>query len=77
MDKKELILETAKKHVENSCTTNGQKFGMVYLDNVSGELSKVMSKHEFAGYCAVLRKEGKYKQVDGNFGEFLVSTLTE
>lgn len=74
----ELVLETLRKNVERTTETSYGTFGMVYLDNVSGELSKVMSKHQFAGYCAVLRKEGKYKQVDGFFGEVILETpLTE
>lgn len=75
---RELVLKTLRENVEGTTETNYGTFGIVYLDNVSSKLSEVMSKHEFAGYCAVLRKEGKYKQLDGFFGEIILETpLTE
>lgn len=74
----ELVLKTLRENVERTTETNYGTFGLVYLDNVSSKLSEVMSKNQFAGYCAVLRKEGKYKQVDGFFGEVILETpLTE
>lgn len=71
---KELVLKTLRENVERTSVFPYGTFGIVYLENVSSKLSEVMAKHEFAGYCAVLRKEGKYKQLDGFFGEVILET---
>lgn len=62
-------IETA---VKISLMANLEGGNMVYLDNAKADcIEQGMTAHQFAGGLAALTAKGVYKQIDGDFGQYI------
>ena len=63
---------TIKTAVHIALMANVEGGNLVYLDNAKALCEDLgITAHQFAGYLAALASDGKYKQVDGDFGQLI------
>lgn len=68
----ETLITALRSNVESTCTDAVGTWGTVYLANARPEH---VSPHSFAGLLSSLTRLGYYRQLDGYFGEVLLTEL--